>query len=137
MAVRVPAGKMLDPMRPINIGYMTSAIASVFGFFIVNYLYLDDPRTGATDWRFACYASLGIILAVVTLWLTNYFTHPDKTRHRNGDGRAHRPGDTDSVRHGRGTRIVGLGADGDRRGDYRRDGRFFTSRSPCSFTESR
>src|SRR5208282_3549854 len=73
-----PAGKMLDPMRPINIGYMTSAIASVFGFFVVNYLYLDDPRTGATDWRFACCASLGIILAVVTLLLTNYFTHPDK-----------------------------------------------------------
>src|SRR5579864_2072564 len=78
MAVRVPAGKMLDPMRPINIGYMTSAIASVIGFFAVNYFYLDDPRTGATDWRFACCASLGIILAVVTLWLTNYFTHPDK-----------------------------------------------------------
>ena len=78
MAVRVPAGKMLDPMRPINIGYMTSAVASVIGFFVVNYLYLDDPRTGATDWRFACCASLGIILAVVTLWLTNYFTHPDK-----------------------------------------------------------
>ncbi|MGB0061183.1 sodium/proton-translocating pyrophosphatase, partial [Candidatus Binatus sp.] len=78
MAVRVPAGKMLDPMRPINIGYMTSAVASVIGFFVVNYLYLDDPRTGATDWRFACCASLGILLAVVTLWLTNYFTHPDK-----------------------------------------------------------
>src|SRR6266446_2975805 len=78
MAVRVPPGKMLDPMRPINIGYMTSAIASVIGFFAVNYFYLDDPRTGATDWRFACCASLGIILAVVTLWLTNYFTHPDK-----------------------------------------------------------
>ncbi|HUO06518.1 MAG TPA: sodium-translocating pyrophosphatase [Candidatus Binataceae bacterium] len=79
MAVRVPAGsKMLDPMRPINIGYMTSAVASVIGFFIVNFFYLDDPRTGATDWRFACCASLGIILAVVTLWLTNYFTHPEK-----------------------------------------------------------
>src|SRR5271165_873471 len=78
LAVRVPAGKMLDPMRPITIGYMTSAIASVIGFFVVNYFYLDDPRTGATDWRFACCASLGIILAVVTLWLTNYFTHPDK-----------------------------------------------------------
>src|SRR5260370_825994 len=77
MAVRVPAGKMLDPMRPINIGYMTSAIASVIGFFVVNYFYLDDPRTRSTDWRFACCASLGIILAVVTLWLTNYFTHPD------------------------------------------------------------
>src|SRR5208337_149877 len=37
MAVRVPAGKMLDPMRPINVGYMTSAIASVIGFFVVNY----------------------------------------------------------------------------------------------------
>ena len=79
MAVRVPMGSaMRDPMKPINNGYMTSAIASVIGFFIVNYFYLDDPRTGATDWRFACCATLGIILAVVTLWLTNYFTHPEK-----------------------------------------------------------
>ena len=65
-------------MRPINIGYMTSAIASVIGFFIVNYFYLADPKTGATDWRFAWCATLGIVLAVVTLWLTNYFTHPDR-----------------------------------------------------------
>ncbi len=79
MAVRVPAGTaMRDPMKPINQGYMTSAIASVIGFFVVNYLYLQDPRTGATDWRFAFCATLGIILAVVTLWLTNYFTHPEK-----------------------------------------------------------
>ncbi len=79
LAVRVPAGTaMKDPMRPINAGYMTSAAASVVGFFIVNYFYLDDPRTGAPDWRFACAATLGIVLAVVTLWLTNYFTHPDR-----------------------------------------------------------
>src|ERR1700719_4637687 len=78
VAVRVPPGKMLDAMRPINIGYMTSAIASVVGFFIVNWLYLADPKTGATDWRFAWCATLGIILAVVTLWLTNYFTHPER-----------------------------------------------------------
>ncbi len=79
MAVRVPAGStMRDPMRPINAGYLTSAIASVAGFFIVNALYLDDPRTGRTDWRFALCATLGIVLAVATLWLTNYFTHPDK-----------------------------------------------------------
>jgi K(+)-stimulated pyrophosphate-energized sodium pump len=79
MAVRVPAGTaMRDPMRPINVGYMTSAIASVIGFFVVNYFYLDDPRTGAPDWRFAFAATLGIALAVVTLWLTNYFTHPDR-----------------------------------------------------------
>jgi len=79
MAVRVPAGSaMRDPMRPITMGYMTSAAASVVGFFVVNYLYLDDPRTGTTDWRFAIAATVGIALAVVTLWLTNYFTHPDK-----------------------------------------------------------
>src|SRR5215469_4259690 len=79
MAVRVPAGAgMRDPMKPINQGYMTSAAASVVGFFVVNYLYLQDPRTGATDWRFAICATLGIVLAVVTLWLTNYFTHPEK-----------------------------------------------------------
>jgi K(+)-stimulated pyrophosphate-energized sodium pump len=79
MAVRVPAGTaMRDPMKPIINGYMTSAIASVVGFFVVNFFYLDDPRTGHTDWRFAVCATLGIILAVVTLWLTNYFTHPEK-----------------------------------------------------------
>ncbi|MGO9452607.1 MAG: sodium-translocating pyrophosphatase [Candidatus Binataceae bacterium] len=79
MAVRVPAGSaMRDPMKPINTGYMVSAVASVIGFFVVNGLYLHDPLTHAPDWRFACCATLGIILAVVTLWLTNYFTHPDK-----------------------------------------------------------
>jgi K(+)-stimulated pyrophosphate-energized sodium pump len=79
MAVRLPAGStMRDPMRPINMGYMTSAIASIVGFFIVNYFYMTDPRTGQPDWRFAITATLGIALAVVTLWLTNYFTHPDR-----------------------------------------------------------
>jgi K(+)-stimulated pyrophosphate-energized sodium pump len=79
MAVRLPAGTtMRDPMRPINLGYMTSAGASIVGFFIVNYFYMTDPRTGQPDWRFAVTATLGIALAVVTLWLTNYFTHPDR-----------------------------------------------------------
>jgi K(+)-stimulated pyrophosphate-energized sodium pump len=79
MAVKVPAGtEMRDPMAPIIRGYMTSAIVSVIGFFIVNYFYMTDPQTGAPDWRFATTATLGILLAVVTLWLTNYFTHPDR-----------------------------------------------------------
>lgn len=79
MAVRVPSGSaMRDPMKPINNGYMVSAAASVVGFFLVNALYMHDPRSGQVDWRFACCATLGIILAVVTLWLTNYFTHPEK-----------------------------------------------------------
>src|SRR5579863_5815190 len=79
MAVRVPEGSaMRDPMRPIVNGYIVSAAASIIGFFIVNYFYLTDPVTGRPDWRFAITASVGILLAVVTLWLTNYFTHPDK-----------------------------------------------------------
>jgi K(+)-stimulated pyrophosphate-energized sodium pump len=78
LAVRAPAGKMEDPMKPINRGYMASAIASVIGFFIVNALYMRDPSTGAIDWRFAWTATLGVVLAVFTLWLTNYFTHPDR-----------------------------------------------------------
>jgi K(+)-stimulated pyrophosphate-energized sodium pump len=77
MAVKAPVGKMEDPMRPINRGYYTSAIVSVIGFFIVNYFYMTDPVTGQPDWRFAITATLGIVLAVTTLWLTNYFTHPD------------------------------------------------------------
>ncbi|MGH7908213.1 MAG: sodium-translocating pyrophosphatase [Candidatus Binataceae bacterium] len=79
IAVRVPAGTgMRDPMKPITMGYMVSAAASVAGFFIVNYFYMTDPRTGAPDWRFGITATLGIVLAIVTLWLTNYFTHPEK-----------------------------------------------------------
>jgi K(+)-stimulated pyrophosphate-energized sodium pump len=78
MAVRAPVGKMQDPMKPINRGYMVSAIASVVGFFLVNALYMRDPATGAIDWRFAWTATLGVVLAVFTLWLTNYFTHPDR-----------------------------------------------------------
>jgi K(+)-stimulated pyrophosphate-energized sodium pump len=78
MAVRVPVGtKMEDPMKPIIQGYVTSAVVSVIGFFIVNWLYLDDPRTGSPDWRFSIAATFGVLLSVVTLWLTNYFTHPD------------------------------------------------------------
>ncbi|MGH7839791.1 MAG: sodium/proton-translocating pyrophosphatase, partial [Candidatus Binataceae bacterium] len=74
MAVKAPAGKMEDPMKPINRGYYTSAIVSIIGFFIVNYFYMTDPATGLPDWRFAITATLGIVLAVTTLWLTNYFT---------------------------------------------------------------
>ena len=80
MAVRVPMGSaMRDPMRPIVNGYIVSAVASVIGFFVVNYFYHDRPShrrdlTGASRIT----ASVGIVLAILTLWLTNYFTHPDK-----------------------------------------------------------
>jgi K(+)-stimulated pyrophosphate-energized sodium pump len=65
-----------DPMKPIARGYMVSAIVSVIGIAIVNY-FIISPN-GTTDWRYTIAASVGILLAVVTMWLTNYFTHPDK-----------------------------------------------------------
>lgn len=78
-AVRVKEGEeMKDPMKPINQGYWVSAILSVVGFAVVNYFYMIDPITGNPDWRFTIATTTGIILALVTLWLTNYFTHPDK-----------------------------------------------------------
>lgn len=67
-----------DPMSPISRGYWISAAISIAGAFIINHFYLRDPITGSPDYRFAVAAALGIILAVVTLWLTNLFTHPDK-----------------------------------------------------------
>ena len=77
--VRVPEGtEMRDPMRPISIGYWASAIASVLGFAVINFFYLTDPLTGRADFRYFWATTMGIILALVTLWLTNYFTHPDK-----------------------------------------------------------
>src|SRR5580700_4064836 len=78
MAVKVPVGtEMRDPMRPINAGYYTSSLTSVIGFFIVNYFYMTKPD-GSVDWRFGIVATLGIVLSIATLLLTNYFTHPDK-----------------------------------------------------------
>jgi K(+)-stimulated pyrophosphate-energized sodium pump len=78
MSVKAKQGEMSDPMKPIIMGYMVSAITSVIGFAIINYFYLTDPVSGKTDWRFFMATTLGIILAIVTLILTNYFTHPDK-----------------------------------------------------------
>ncbi len=79
LAVRVKEGTtMRDPMRPINIGYWTSAIASVAGFVVVTLFYVKNPVTGLPDWRFFWATTSGIILSIVTLWITNYYTHPDK-----------------------------------------------------------
>ncbi len=77
-AVRVRGGVMKDPMQPISNGFMIAGAASIVGFAVINYFYLIDPRTGSPDWRFFWATSIGIFLAIITLWLTNYFTHPDK-----------------------------------------------------------
>ncbi|MBC7327741.1 sodium-translocating pyrophosphatase [bacterium] len=60
-----------DPMRPISMGYWISALVSVVGFFLLSYFYLNDIRFGIAS-------TIGILLALASMALTNYFTHPDK-----------------------------------------------------------
>lgn len=78
LSVRTKGEGMTDPMKPIERGYMVSSLASVVGFFVINYIYLRDPQTGAIDWRFSIATTVGILLSIATLLLTNYFTHPAK-----------------------------------------------------------
>jgi K(+)-stimulated pyrophosphate-energized sodium pump len=77
LSVRVRGEKIGDPMRPITLGYWVAALASVVGFFAINRFYLIDPTTGRPDYRFALACTMGIALALITLWITNRFTHPD------------------------------------------------------------
>jgi K(+)-stimulated pyrophosphate-energized sodium pump len=76
-SVRVGDKPLQDPMRPISIGFWVSALSSVVGFFLIAHFYLIDPVTGSPDYRFAVACSMGIVLALVSLWLTRRFTHPD------------------------------------------------------------
>ena len=78
LCVRANEKTLKDPMRPISRGYWISGLASIVGFAIINYYYVRDPNTGLTDWRFFWATTMGIILAIVILWITNHFTHPDK-----------------------------------------------------------
>ena len=77
-SVKAKEGSMKDPMRPITIGYWVAALTSIVGFAAINYFYVIDPVTGTPDWRFTYATAVGIVLALVTLWITNVFTHPDK-----------------------------------------------------------
>jgi len=77
--VKVRGKELKDPMRPISLGYWISGLTSILGFAIVNYFYLIDPNTASPDWRFFWATTMGIFLALATLWLTNNFTHPDRS----------------------------------------------------------
>jgi len=78
LCVRAKEETLKDPMRPISRGYWISGLASIVGFAIINYFYMRDPNTGLPDWRFFWATTMGIFLAIVILWITNRFTHPDK-----------------------------------------------------------
>jgi K(+)-stimulated pyrophosphate-energized sodium pump len=76
LCVRMKQGES-DPMRPITTGFIMSSIAAFIGIALLNMWYMHDPISGAVDWRFTIVSGIGILLAVLTLWLTNYYTHPD------------------------------------------------------------
>jgi K(+)-stimulated pyrophosphate-energized sodium pump len=76
ISVRLKEGEQ-DPMKPITMGYWVSSAAAIIGIAAANAWYLRDPRTGLIDWRFTIASGIGILLAILTLWLTNYYTHPN------------------------------------------------------------
>jgi len=74
-----------NPMRPINHGFWVSIFATLVGVFFLNFLIPTLPTTpewakwfGNYDFRFFISTSLGVILATITLILTDYYTHIDK-----------------------------------------------------------
>ena len=69
--------KVFDPMKPIVVGYCVSAGLSILGFFALSYWRFHNGID--LLWlKLALITSIGILLAVATLILTNIFTHPDK-----------------------------------------------------------
>jgi K(+)-stimulated pyrophosphate-energized sodium pump len=69
--------EMTDPMKPINVGFWVSAIASFIGLSVVGYYYLGVHGGHADWWKFVAACGAGLVLAILTLYLTNYYTHID------------------------------------------------------------
>jgi len=74
-----------NPMRPINYGFWVSIFATLVGVFLLNFLIPYLPTTpewakwfGNYDFRFFIATSLGVVLATITLLITDYYTHIDK-----------------------------------------------------------
>ncbi|MEN3015697.1 MAG: sodium-translocating pyrophosphatase [bacterium] len=74
-----------NPMRPINFGFWVSIFATIFAVFLINFLIPALPTTpdwakwfGQYDFRFFIATSLGVVLAAITLLITDYYTHIDK-----------------------------------------------------------
>ena len=83
LMVRGRDDREMDPMAPINVGFWASAILATLGFGLVSY-YLFGTGIGKPGgatfhwWQFAAANFMGILLALVTGRLTEYFTHIDK-----------------------------------------------------------
>ncbi|MGC8734264.1 MAG: sodium-translocating pyrophosphatase [bacterium] len=73
-----------NPMRPINLGFWVSLFTTLVGAFFINFLIPVLPTTPdwanwfGHDFRFFIATSLGVVLASITLYITDYYTHIDK-----------------------------------------------------------
>ncbi|MBI2267484.1 MAG: sodium/proton-translocating pyrophosphatase, partial [Armatimonadetes bacterium] len=70
--------EMDDPMKPITVGFWVSAVLAFAGVLVVNYFFLLDPISKTPDFRFSMATGVGILLAIVTMYLTDFYTHIDK-----------------------------------------------------------
>ncbi|MGH7405563.1 MAG: sodium/proton-translocating pyrophosphatase, partial [Candidatus Methylomirabilales bacterium] len=84
-AVRGKDDPAMNPMKPINVGFWVAALTSVVGFFGVSWWYLGSITAtkyhseGFPFWlRVSLANTMGIALALVIQWLTEYFTATDK-----------------------------------------------------------
>lgn len=72
----------LDPMQPINVGFRVSALVATLGFGGVSYLYMTGislkDGTPLPWYSFFFSTLMGILLALVIGWLTEYFTSTEK-----------------------------------------------------------
>jgi K(+)-stimulated pyrophosphate-energized sodium pump len=66
------AGENENAFAPIKRGFNVAAVISVVGFWIVALVYMND-------WRVAGATMAGIILALLTNYITEYFTGTDKS----------------------------------------------------------
>jgi len=79
----------LDPMQPINTGFRVSALVATLLFGIGSFWYFRDgvnipssnpnlPPDNFQWWQFFLCTFIGIVLAMVIGWLTEYFTSTEK-----------------------------------------------------------
>lgn len=55
-------------------GFYTAAAVSIGGFVVATFLLMQDPQTGAIDWRPFMAATTGILLTAALDYITKYYT---------------------------------------------------------------
>lgn len=77
-SVRATDETNIDPMTPINQGFRVSLISAMLGIGLVSYFYMQNIPAGFQWWHYFLATLMGIILALIIGWLTEYFTSVDK-----------------------------------------------------------